>query len=164
MPKLPVQLLPEGHAATAAAQAVAPTGSSIAAMHRVSSGRDGGGLTSTPSAERLAALLHRSPALSSARNLTVAGSPPGFGLSPGRLPQDGQRGLHASPLSRPSGAGGYSPPQRVILATLQGPGEEHDEPDASFTLSGSAGNASPREAVATPADATKDAAPRPWTQ
>ena len=164
--RLPVPLLPkpegDGHA-TATPATISPP-----AMTRVAST----GLISVPSAERLAVLLHRSPALSSARNLTVPGSPSSFGLSsPRRTPEDSQsqRSRATSASSRPSGAGGYSPRRRVILAELQGPGDERDEADASFAME--RWLASPRTepapmALATPPIAGADADPKDdaWTE
>ena len=71
----------------------------------------------TPSAERLQALLNRSPALAGVGRLTVPGSPAQVsGLELSRTPSLGSLSGGVSP--RPSGAGGYAPKQRVILAEI----------------------------------------------
>lgn len=79
-------------------------------------------LRSVPSAEHLQALVNMSPALRGATSLAVPGARPQVGLPSIRR--------RASP--RTSGSGGYSPRQRVILATL--PAEQPD--DASCDVEG----------------------------
>ena len=69
----------------------------------------------TPSAERLQALLNRSPALAGVGRLTVPGSP-AQGSTILRSPSVGSVSGGISP--RPAGAGGYAPKQRVILAEI----------------------------------------------
>ena len=77
------------------------------------------GIRSNLSTERLAALINSSPSLRGASGLTVPGSPAGSLVSPLGLGGGALARHHRSP--RPSGSGGYSPRQRVILATLQEP-------------------------------------------
>lgn len=89
------------------------------------------------SAERLQALMNRSPSLRSATALAVPGS--------GSHGLEGQlAGIRYQSSPRTAGAGGYSPRQRVILATLPERADTSVTDDAdSFTLGASAAISSP---------------------
>lgn len=102
------------------------------------------------SAERLQALMNRSPSLRSATALAVPGAG-SHGLE-GHL-----TGIRYQASPRTAGAGGYSPRQRVILATLpeQADTSVTDDTDLSFALGASAAVSSPRGKPVQPVHATE---------